>query len=184
MLKWLTGKQPIVVWAIKQIDDDLLHLCGQARVKPAKKRGLTLAALSEGRYQGPVSMDGSGLVLNARLFAALIPVEELTIDAQGEACWLGRRWRVSQVPQRCWTYEGRLTTQRQLQGCLTELVSVEDVSAIRRQAQISQDPKVVPFGPLEHDEHPLIAPRDGAHTQSTRRDDPERRVNHRDNEQA
>ncbi|MCG6659653.1 hypothetical protein HOP52_18045 [Halomonas campisalis] len=168
MLKWLTGKQPIPVWAIKQIDDDLLHLCGQAKVTPTKKRGITLAALNEGRYQGAVSMAGSGLVLNARLFAALVPVENLTLDAQGQAHWQGRCWQVSQVPQRCWTYEGRLTTQRQLQGGQSLLVSVEDVSSIRRHARISEGPNVVPFDDKSADDHPLIAPRDGEHTRPAR----------------
>lgn len=166
MLKWLSGKKPISVWAIKQIDGGLLHLCGQAQVTPEKKRSSTLAALNEGRYQGAVSMAGSGPVLNARLFAALVPVEDLTLDAQGQAHWRGRCWLVSQVPQRCWTYEGRLTPQRQ--NGQPPLVSVEDVSNIRRQARISQDPQVVPFGHMGPDDHPLIAPLDGEHTRPTR----------------
>ena len=168
MLKWLSGKKPIAVWAIKQIDDDLLHLCGQASVTPAKKRSDTLAALNEGRYQGAVSMAGNGLVLNAQLFAALVPAEDLTLDAQGQAHWRGRCWQVSQVPQRCWTYQGRLTTQRQLQGGQPALISVEDVSGIRRQVRASQGPAVVPFGHQSADDHPLIAPLDGEHTRPAR----------------
>ncbi|TFH86758.1 hypothetical protein EQG41_10505 [Billgrantia azerbaijanica] len=162
MLKWLTGKKkPIAVWVIKQIDDDLLHLCGQGSVEPANKRSDALAELAAGCYRGAVHMAGSGLVLNARLCAALVPLESLTLDAQGQAHWQGRVWRVSQVPQRCWTYEGRLTAQRQVQGGQALLLSTEDVSNIRRQARSSGAPGVVRFGVYGAEEHPQLVPKEG-----------------------
>ncbi|WP_444677586.1 hypothetical protein [Halomonas sp. E19] len=111
MLRWLTGKHPIPVWVIKQIDRDLLHLCGQGSVLPETRRSDVVASLHEDRYQGAVTLGGSGPVLNARLFAALVPVESLALETHGEAMWRGSRWLVSQVPQRCWAYEGRLVAK-------------------------------------------------------------------------
>ncbi|MCE9681553.1 hypothetical protein [Halomonas alkalisoli] len=166
MLKWLTGKQPIPVWVIKQIDDGLLHLCGQATVEPQTKRNAVLTELHERRYQGAVNMAGGGLVLNARLFAALVPLEALEFDTQAQAHWQGRTWHVSQVPQRCWTFDGPLIAQRQRQGNRELLVSTEDVSGIRRQVKASLDPGVVTFGSPAN-EHPLIAPRHGEHTEAS-----------------
>lgn len=165
MLKWLTGKKPIPVWVIKQIDDDLLHLCGQGHVEPSGKRSDTLAELAAGRYQGPVHMAGSGPVLNARLCAALVPVKALALDAQGQAHWQGRVWHVSQVPQRCWTYEGRLTVQRQVQGSQARLLSIEDVSGIRQQARTSQSPGVIRFGVYHSDDSPQLLPKENNATQ-------------------
>ncbi|WP_163557294.1 hypothetical protein [Halomonas sp. NO4] len=160
MLRWLTGRKPVPVWVIKQIDDGLLHLCGQGSVEPMGKRSEVLAQLPAGRFEGAVKMSGIGLVLNARLFAALVPIEALGLDAQGRAYWQGRVWDVAQVPQRCWTFDGHLTVQRQVQGGQTLLVSTEDVSAIRRQVRSSADPGVVKFGVYGADEDPLLTPKD------------------------
>ncbi|MGQ4877064.1 hypothetical protein ACOJCM_00645 [Billgrantia sp. LNSP4103-1] len=159
MLKWLTGKQPIPVWVIKQIDDSLLHLCGQGSIEPRTKRSTVLEALRAGRYEGAVSMAQGGLVLNARLFAALVPLEALQLDEQGHAHWDGRHWYVAQVPQRCWTYEGRLIPQYQVLGSQEQRVSVEDVSDIRRQLQAASDAERATFDPHGVNEHPLLARR-------------------------
>ncbi|MCE8015303.1 hypothetical protein HOP62_04340 [Halomonas sp. MCCC 1A17488] len=160
MLKWLTGKQPIPVWVIKQIDDSLLHLCGQGSVEPRAKRSSVVECLHAGRYEGAVTMACGGLVLNARLFAALVPLESLQLDEQGHAHWNGRSWYVAQVPQRCWTFEGRLVSQRQVLGNQEQLISVEDVSDIRRQLQGASAPGRVNYDPRGVNEHPLIARRD------------------------
>ncbi|MGM0703728.1 MAG: hypothetical protein ACQEUG_15180 [Pseudomonadota bacterium] len=161
MLKWLTGKKSVSVWVIKQIDDGLLHLCGQGHIEAREKRREVLTQLAAGRFEGAVSMASNGLVLNARQFAALIPLEELTVDSDGKAHWQGRIWDLAQVPQRCWTFEGRLTVQRQVQGGQAVLLSSEDVSDIRRQARSSDDPGVVKFGVYGAEEHPMLAPKDG-----------------------
>lgn len=159
MLKWLTGKQPIPVWVIKQIDDNLLHLCGQGSVEPRAKRSSVMEDLHAGRYVGAVDMANGGLVLNARLFAALVPLEALQLDAQGHAHWNESCWHVAQVPQRCWTFEGRLIPQRQELGNQEQLVSVEDVSDIRRQLQQSFAAERANYDPYGVNEHSLIAPR-------------------------
>ncbi|WP_104203529.1 hypothetical protein [Billgrantia saliphila] len=169
MLKWLTGRQSIPVWVIKQIDDNLLHLCGQGSVEPRAKRSDVIETLHAARYQGAVSM-ANGLVLNAQLFAALAPLEALQLDDQGHAHWRGRTWYVSQVPQRCWTYDGSLVSQRQAQGSQEVLISVEDVSGISRHIQGAATPGSVDFGPPGVDEHPLIEPRDREGRASTPRD--------------
>lgn len=149
MLRWLTGRQPIPVWVIKQIERDLLHLCGQGRVLPETRRSKVLASLREGRYQGAVTLANDGPVLNARLFAALVPVEDLALDTHGEAIWRDSRWLVSQVPQRCWAYEGRLVAKPPPPGLSSHLVSVEDVSDIRRLAQAAEARGNNAFAPRE-----------------------------------
>ncbi|MBA2777600.1 hypothetical protein [Billgrantia kenyensis] len=159
MLKWLTGRQPIPVWVIKQIDDSLLHLCGQGVIEPNVKSSAVIEQLRSGRYEGAVTMAGGGLVLNARLFAALVPLDALQLDEQGHAHWNGRSWYVAQVPQRCWTYEERLVPQRQVFNGQELLVSVEDVSTIRRQLEESSGPGQASFEAAGDKEHPLIAPR-------------------------
>lgn len=131
MLKKLFGKPPVKVWVIKQVDRDLLHLCGQAVLDPEARRKQVLAELARGEYRGPVRMAGGGLVYNARLFAALIPLDELTLGDDGQAHWQDRPWRVSQVPQRCWGYEGPLIAEQARHVGGAGLISSEDVSGIR-----------------------------------------------------
>ncbi|SDJ84056.1 hypothetical protein [Billgrantia gudaonensis] len=160
MLKWLTGKKSVTVWAIKQIDDGLLHLCGQARIEARGKRSEVLSQIASGCFEGPVNMASNGLILNARQFAALIPLEDLELDSHGTAHWQGRIWDLAQVPQRCWTFDGRLTVQRQVQDGQVVLTSTEDVSDIRRQAHSSNDPGVVKFGIYGAEEHPLLTPKE------------------------
>ncbi len=160
MLRWLTGKHPIPVWVIKQIDRDLLHLCGQGSVLPETRRSDVLASLQEDRYQGAVTLGNDGPVLNARLFAALVPLEALALDTYGEAIWRGSRWLVSQVPQRCWAYEGRLVAKPPPPGLSTPLVSVEDVSDIRRHAQAADARGNIAFAPPGEGEPALLAPRE------------------------
>ncbi|MDZ7852735.1 MAG: hypothetical protein U5L98_08865 [Halomonas sp.] len=131
MFKKLFGKSPVKVWVIKQIDDGLLHLCGQGTLESRDKRKDVLAALAKGQFQGGVRLAGGGLVLNARLFATLVPLDDLTLTDDGQAHWQGRLWRVSQVPQRCWSFEGKLVAQQAGNIHGPGLVSTEDVSGIR-----------------------------------------------------
>ncbi|MDR5865653.1 hypothetical protein [Halomonas koreensis] len=154
MWKRLFGRSPIRVWVIKQIDDRLLHLCGEGSIEPDGKRETTLEALHRRDYRGPVQMAGSGLVLNARLFAALVPHDGLHLGADGQAHWQGQLWRVARVPQRCWAYEGRLIAQTTAQGPL-DLVSTEDTSGIRRRARADGDtrPGEVAFRAADELEH-------------------------------
>lgn len=142
MFKKLFGKPPVRVWVIKQIDPDLLHLCGQAELPPEAKRKQVLDELARGAYRGAVHMAGGGLVYNARLFAALVPLEALTLDDAGEAHWRERRWRVSQVPQRCWGYEGPLVAEPAGHVGGAGLISSEDVSGIR--SRIDPDTPTLP----------------------------------------
>jgi hypothetical protein len=136
--KWksLFGKPPIRVWVIKQIDADLLHLCGEGHVSPDGPRAShgVLTALSRGEYHGAVEMLDNGFMLNARLFVALLPGDAFYLDASGLAHWQGRSWRVSRVPQRCWTYTGPLVADPMPHG-ESGWVSSEDVSDIRRRAE-------------------------------------------------
>ncbi|MFW6345977.1 MAG: hypothetical protein ACOC0M_06575 [Halomonas sp.] len=162
MLKRLLGKTPIDVWVIKQVDADLLHLCGRATLKPTPSRKAVLAALEAGNFSGAVKMAAGDAVLNARLFAALVPIDDLQLLPDGQAHWQGRDWRIAQVPQRCWTFEGRLTVQQNLTGGPHALVSSEDVSGIRRRVEgaTPQHPGEVVFRALNaNEDDPLLAPK-------------------------
>ncbi|MBE0487936.1 MAG: hypothetical protein IBX53_02565 [Halomonas sp.] len=169
MLKRLLGKAPIDVWVIKQVDIDLLHLCGRATLEARPNRQAVLAALEEGRFAGAVKMATGGVVLNARLFQALVPVEQLELLPEDQARWRGRDWSLSQVPQRCWTFQGRLTAQPDPTFTYSGLISSEDIAGIRQRVAQStpQHPGEVVFRPENANEaHPLVArqedgPRDG-----------------------
>ncbi|MGM0984003.1 MAG: hypothetical protein ACQEXG_11345 [Pseudomonadota bacterium] len=179
MFKKLFGKPPVEVWVIKQVDDGLVHLCGQGILESRESRKAVLASLAKGQFQGGVRMAGGGLVLNARLFAALVTLEGLTLTDDGQAYWQGRLWRVSQVPQRCWGFEGRLNAQPggTIQG--PALVSTEDVSGIRGRVDRNapqppgattfraDDELEPPSANKQRDERRFIRP-------TTRRDDDER----------
>jgi hypothetical protein len=161
MLNRLLGRTPIEVWAVKQIDPDLLHLCGPALLKARPGRKAVLAALQDGSYVGPVEMaDGGHVVLNAKLFAALVPQDDLHWLPDGHAHWQGRDWRVSRVPQRCWAYRGRLVAQA---SPLAEggLASTEDVETIRRRVEreTPHPPGQVVFRPENAGEDPLLESR-------------------------
>lgn len=167
MLKQLLGKSPVQVWVIKQIDDDLLHLCGQGTTQANEKRKTVLAELENGSYSGPVRMSGGGVVLVGSLFKALVPVEALQLLPDGQAHWQGRDWLISQVPQRCWAYKGRLIAQASPLGG-SGLVSSEDVSGIRRQAK-QETPKVlgqVVFHSEDDNKDPLATPKEGSPSKS------------------
>ncbi|SFT64311.1 hypothetical protein [Halomonas saccharevitans] len=155
-LKRLFHRPPVKVWVIKQIDRDLLHLCGQAELDPKAKRKQVLAELARGEYRGAVRMAGGGLVFNARLFAALIPLDELTLTDDGQARWRERLWRVSQVPQRCWSFEGSLIAEPASHVGGSGLVSSEDVSGIR--SRIDPDTPTLPGEVTFRAEDELEAP--------------------------
>jgi|GEM_PF-1561720 len=126
------GVTPIRVWVIKQIDADLLHLCGIGTLyHPRQRPWVALSALRHHRYQGGVRLGKTGIVLNSRLFADLVPLEALTLRGPTLARWEGRDWRVSQVPRRSWEHEGRLVVDRDTDGEGERLTSGEDVSRIR-----------------------------------------------------
>jgi hypothetical protein len=161
MLKRLLGKGPVEVWVIKQIGNDLLHLCGQGTLESRDRRSKVLKALQEERFSGAVHMSGSGVVLNSRLFDALVPIESLKLLPQGQARWKGRDWLVSHVPQRCWAFRGPLVAQASPFG--DGLVSSEDVSDIRQRVDETtpRPPGEVVFRPLNtlEDDDPLLAPK-------------------------
>ncbi|MDR5867466.1 hypothetical protein [Halomonas koreensis] len=137
MFKRLFGKTPVRCWIVKQIDDRVLHLCGRGQLETQMKSREAARALADGDYRGGVRFDGTGIVLNSRLFAALVPLESLTLDEDGTALWQGRRWAVSRVPQRCWSWEGRLVAEPVAEGP-PRLASSEDVSGIREHVDASR----------------------------------------------
>ncbi|MCA1770658.1 MAG: hypothetical protein LC652_12200 [Halomonas sp.] len=160
MLKRLLGKMPVNVWVIKQVDPDLLHLCGRATLEASPNRKSVLAALDEGRFAGAVKMAAGGVVLNAKLFQALVPADQLELLPDGQARWRERDWSLSQVPQRCWTFPGPLIAQRDPTSASGALISSEDVTGIRQRVAQStpQHPGEVVFRPENaNEDDPLMS---------------------------
>jgi hypothetical protein len=154
MLGKLFGKQPIRAWAIKQIDDATLHLCGEGRLESDQKSKVMLKALQAGQFHGGVRMGDTGIVINTRRLAAVVPLEALQLlDDGNTAEWNGRHWAVSHVPQRAWLFDGRLVAEPNLLSGTPALVSREDVSHIRHQArQDIAPPGEVEFRPVNEGE--------------------------------
>ncbi|APX92987.1 hypothetical protein BWR19_08635 [Halomonas sp. 1513] len=150
MLDWFKRTKLPEVWAIKQIDGDLVHVCGRGQLESRERPAKALQALQENRFEGAIRMHDSALVLNAGLFVALAPVEAFGLIGQDQAEWQERLYRISWVPQRCWVYEGRLiATFTELNG-VPQRVSVEDTSAIRDKAAAAEgDDAGTHFGALD-----------------------------------
>lgn len=157
MFKWLKPPNPPKVWVIKQIDHDLLHLCGQGIAEGKERHKDKLLALDAGHYCGPIRLTNSGLVLNSALFEALVPIDSLRLADDDQAHWRGKIYRVSWAPQRCWAFTGRLTTQTVMINGQPGLVSTEDVSGIRAKANpsaLDNGPGSPLFVPLEARDDP------------------------------
>ncbi|MDZ7854230.1 MAG: hypothetical protein U5L98_16740 [Halomonas sp.] len=157
MISKLFKKSPIKVWVIKQIDEEVLHLCGQGVLATNEKPRRVKEALEVGQYHGGVRMGDAGIVLNTRLLAAVVPLAHLKLLENGRiAEWQGRSWAVSQVPQRCWAYEGRLVTQENPMPTAPALISTEDVSGIGEHVNRDKAPPgEVVFRPVNALEDPL-----------------------------
>ncbi|WP_129138457.1 hypothetical protein [Modicisalibacter coralii] len=128
-------KPDISVWAVKQIDEDLLHLCGQATIETKGTAAELMAALEADTFHGAVRMRENGQILNAAQFAALIPDTSLDLVDERTARWRNRQWHIAWTPQRCWLHTGPLTIQPSRLDGQTRWVSIEDVSGIRAKAQ-------------------------------------------------
>ncbi|WP_282041545.1 hypothetical protein [Halomonas alimentaria] len=155
MLGKLFGRQPIWVWSIKQADEELLHLVGRGTLESDMKPKKLRAQLLAGQYRGGIRIRDTGMVLNSHLLEAMAPEEEFWLDdTQNTALWQGKRWRLAWVPQRSWHYEGRLVAEPDPVRGGDALVSVEDVSSIRRRANTSALPNAkVVFRPVNENEH-------------------------------
>lgn len=141
MICHLFKTTPIKAWVIKQIDEDVLHLCGKGVLESNQKPRHVKKALEAGRYHGGVRMGDTGIVLNPQLLAALVPLDRLTLVEDGrKAEWQGRRWHVSQVPQRCWDFDGHLVTHENPMFTAPELISTEDVSGLSKHVNRDKAP--------------------------------------------
>ncbi|MFY0992627.1 hypothetical protein, partial [Halomonas sp. C05BenzN] len=169
MIRKLLGKA-IEVWVIKQIDDGVLHLCGVGTPQTTQKRKAVSEALERGNYRGGVRIGQTGVVLNSRLFEALVPVDALRLEHEHLALWRGLTWQVSRVPQHCWHHEGRLVAHPDPFGNLSGLVSSEDVATIRD--SIDDDaikPASVEFRPGDALEDPYADIHEAVHQARARR---------------
>ena len=131
MLNWLFGKRPVSCWAIKQIDRQVLHLCPRGRIDSDMPRDDLLRALRDGRFSGGVRLGYGDEVLDARLFAAVVPETDLQQDEDGVALWRGRRWMVARVPDHSWAWPGRLVASYAPREAGPQLVSHADISRIQ-----------------------------------------------------
>ncbi|MCL7939263.1 hypothetical protein M8009_02950 [Halomonas sp. ATCH28] len=138
MIKRWLHREPIRCWVIKQVDEDLLHLCESGRLITQLKRKEAERQLARGEYRGGVQIGDTGIVLNSALFEALVPWPELTLDDHYRAHWQGRSWSVSRVPQRCWAWEGRLVAEPRSPGSLPAWQSTEDLTHVRARADSSE----------------------------------------------
>lgn len=135
------------IWVVKQVDEALLHLCGEGAVEAGDSSAQLLKRLRDGGFQGAVRMKETGALLNAGQFAALIPQDDFHLHSERDARWRGRHWQIAWTPQRCWLHEGPLVAlPSQVDGhpCL---VSSEDVSGIRAKAESPHTP--APYFSLE-----------------------------------
>ncbi|WFM69811.1 hypothetical protein [Halomonas sp. CKK8] len=138
MIKRWMRKAPIRCWVIKQVDENMLHLCESGQLVTELKRKVAERQLAKGEYRGGVRLGDTGIVLNSALFAALVPWPDLILDDHYQAHWQGRSWAVSRVPQRCWAWEGRLVAEPRPQGSLPAWQSTEDVAHVRERADSSE----------------------------------------------
>lgn len=135
MLDWLRDRlaprRGVAIWVIKQLDETTLHLCGagmaEGTLRPSRRR----RALAEGRFVGPICIGDHHDVLHSDLFARLPLRESLRLIDEQQAEYQGRRFRVSWVPERCWRFDGVLTSHPQRSDGQLRFVSHEDVEAIR-----------------------------------------------------
>ncbi|MGM0985156.1 MAG: hypothetical protein ACQEXG_17370 [Pseudomonadota bacterium] len=157
MIRHLFKKTPIKAWVIKQIDGEILHLCGQGALESNDRSRRVKEALEAGQYHGGVRMGDTGIVINSQRLAALVPLDRLELVENGRiAEWQGRSWVVSQVPQRCWDYEGHLVAQKNPMSTTPALISTEDVSGIRDHVNRDKAPPGdVVFRPMDALEDPL-----------------------------
>ncbi|WFM72922.1 hypothetical protein [Halomonas sp. CKK8] len=140
MLGRLFCRKPLRCWVIKQIDADILHLCDTGSVDSRESPRDLKAMLKAGRYGGGVHMDTTGQLISTQTLARLVPIEELTLTDNHHAEWQGKRWSISRVPQRCWTYNGMLTAEPDPYR-LGGFISNEDVTPIRQVAS-SESPQI------------------------------------------
>ncbi|PMR68324.1 hypothetical protein [Halomonas heilongjiangensis] len=170
MIRKLLRRKSIEVWVVKQIDEDVLHLCGIGTPQTEQKRKAVIEALERGDYRGGVRIGKTGVVLNSRLFAALIPLEALTLEHERLALWQDRTWQISRVPQRCWHHEGRLIAHLDPLGNHSGLVSSEDVSTIRDSIDpATNTPATVEFRPGDALEDPTADIHEAIHQARARR---------------
>lgn len=130
-----SGKTPPVrCWAIKQVDPGMLHLCALGHPVSSLKPPQLREQLEQGRFEGGIQMGDTGIVLHSQLFAELIPEAELEMLDVSRARWRQQEWIIAKVPQRCWTWQGRLVAHPSAAGEGHRWVSSEDVSELRRKA--------------------------------------------------
>lgn len=150
---WLSRKKSVSVWAIKQLDDGLIHLCGKGTIEGKGHPADTVEKILAGLLSGPVRMQENGVVLNSGQFAVLIPEQDLTLVNANQAQWQGRHWQVAWVPQRCWLHDGRLTTQQDtIQGRLLSIESTDDIRA-KAQETSRQDNRYLTQEAIEPPHH-------------------------------
>ncbi|MEL0616318.1 hypothetical protein V6243_05690 [Cobetia marina] len=134
----LFKQRHVEVLVIKQIDGELLHVCGVGVLEGSGSVNHKRRELSRDNHAFPVRMHEGNQVLQPQDFNRLVLLEEVQLHPRGcrprEAVSLeveGHRYRVAHTPMRCWHFKGLLKIERTQQGLL---LSTEDMSLIRAKA--------------------------------------------------
>ena len=134
----LFKQRHVEVLVIKQIDGELVHVCGAGIVEGNGSVSHKRRELQRDNHAFPVRMHDGNQVLQPDDFNRLVLLEELTLHPLGcqpkEAISLevaGHRYRVAHTPMRCWHFRGHLVLERTPQGML---LSTEDMTLIRAKA--------------------------------------------------
>ncbi|WP_088742520.1 hypothetical protein [Cobetia sp. QF-1] len=134
----LFKQRHVEVLVIKQIDGELVHVCGAGVLEGAGSVSHKRRELMHDNHAFPVRMHDGNQVLEPNDFNRLVLLEDVTLHPAGcrlkEAISLevsGHRYRVAHTPMRCWRFTGHLILERTPQGML---LSTEDMTMIRAKA--------------------------------------------------
>lgn len=115
---------------------------------------MLIEELRNGTFEGGLKMEKGGVLLNARLFEALIPRDDLVLIGDSLAYWNERHWKVAHVPQHCWTWEGQFVVEEQSSTHSPCFVSREDTSFIMAKKNPSYQPSKALYLTQDSLEHP------------------------------
>ncbi|WP_158773098.1 hypothetical protein [Cobetia sp. L2A1] len=134
----LFKQRHVEVLVIKQIDGELVHVCGAGVLEGAGSVSHMRRELVRDNHAFAVRMHDGNQILQPHDFNRLVLLEDITLSPAGcrprEAVSLevnGHRYRVAHTPMRCWHFKGHLVLERTPQGML---LSTEDMTMIRAKA--------------------------------------------------
>lgn len=140
----LFRQRHVEVLVIKQIDGELVHVCGVGILEGNGSVSHKRRELQRDNHAFPVRMHDGNQILQPDDFNRLVLLDDVTLHPLGclprEAISLevaGHRYRVAHTPTRCWRFHGHLVLERTPQGML---LSTEDMTLIRAKASLKPTP--------------------------------------------